>query len=49
MVRAHPYVLIVTLLTLAGIMAAGLVGVLAAAHTETQHRKDSAQGKQRTA
>lgn len=46
MVRAHPYVLIVSLLTTAAIMTAGVVGVLAAADTETRHRKDSATGKE---
>jgi hypothetical protein len=43
-IRAHPYVAAVLLLTMAAIMTAGVVGVLAAADTETRHRKDAATG-----
>lgn len=41
---AHPYVALLSLLTMAIIMTAGVVGVLAAADTETRHRKDAAKG-----
>lgn len=43
-IRAHPYVGAMSLLTMAAIMTAGVVGVLAAADTETRHRKDAATG-----
>lgn len=49
MIRAHPYVGVVSLLTMAAIMTAGVVGVLAAADTETRHRKDAATGARRHA
>jgi hypothetical protein len=42
--RAHPYIWIVSLLVTVVLMAAGVIGVLAAAQTETRHRKDSATG-----
>jgi hypothetical protein len=42
--RAHPYIWIVSLLITVVLMAAGVLGVLAAAQTETRHRKDSATG-----
>jgi hypothetical protein len=42
--RAHPYIWIVSVLLTVVLMAAGVVGVLAAAQTETRHRKDSATG-----
>lgn len=46
MIRAHPYVAVVSLLTTAAILTAGVVGVLAAASTETRHRMDSCKGEQ---
>ncbi|WIA33746.1 hypothetical protein OEZ86_006861 [Tetradesmus obliquus] len=42
--RAHPYIWVVSLLVTVVLMAAGVLGVLAAAQTETRHRKDSASG-----
>jgi hypothetical protein len=42
--RAHPYIWIVSVLLTVVLMTAGVVGVLAAAQTETRHRKDSATG-----
>jgi type II secretory pathway component PulK len=42
--RAHPYIWVVSVLLTVVLMAAGVVGVLAAAQTETRHRKDSATG-----
>jgi hypothetical protein len=44
-VRAHPYVAVVSFLTMAIVLVAGVVGVLAASDTETRHRRDSAKGK----
>ncbi|KAF8060038.1 serine/threonine-protein kinase [Scenedesmus sp. PABB004] len=43
-VRAHPYILVVALLTTAVLATAGVLGVLAAARTEMRHRRDSAMG-----
>lgn len=45
MVRAHPYVAVVSFLTMAVVLVAGVVGVLAAADTETRHRRDAATGR----
>lgn len=43
-VRAHPYVLAVSFLAMAAVMTAGVLGVLAAADSETRHRRASATG-----
>jgi hypothetical protein len=43
-VRAKPHILILSLLATLLLIAAGVVGVLAASNTETRHRKGSALG-----